>query len=237
MSEHRWVHVRNWERFQHRDAARQRVPTWIKLHVELLSDSRFFELSERRRLMLLMLWLEYASTRRRLPEVTAYLSRRIGQRVLKSDLEALSDAGFITFSASEYDSDSAGDVARLEKRREEPPISPADAGDDQDEIEDDLDPLRCARCGARVQPRAGCKNCGATSKQAGTNPRALQKPSAYERAKAFTLNVGRQYETRDFADELSRFELNDEQQRALLELRASTNGAPSEAISNPFIED
>lgn len=230
----RWIVVRNWERFQHRDAARQKVPTWIKLHVELLSDARFLDLSLGRRLLLLMIWLEYAQTRRRLAADTAQLTRRFAQRVRQEDLEALSDAGFITFSASEPASEYASDVARLEKRREERTPNPAQSAGDQIEENDEIDPLRCKRCGARVKPRSTCKACGATSKQAGTNPRALETPSAYQRAKAFTLNVGRQYETPDFLDELSRLELTDEQRDALLALRA--NGSTADE-SNPFIDE
>jgi hypothetical protein len=123
-----WIVIRNWERFQHRDAARQNVPTWIKLYTQLWSDDAFLSLSEHRRLMLIGLWVEYASTRRRLPLDTRSLSRRLFQRVTTADLEALNDAGFIDVYAIEPASEPAGLSAGLEKRREEVTTKAVDIG-------------------------------------------------------------------------------------------------------------
>lgn len=229
MSVERWIVVRNWERFQHRDAARSSVPPWIKLHTQLLSDEAYLELSVGRRAMLVGIWLEYARTRRRLPDDTATLTRRLAQRVLRADLEALNDAGFIGFSAS----NDAGRLAGLEKSREENPLPHAARGDD----EDDEELLECERCGKPVRARSTCGYCGATPRQAGTNPRALAKPNAYERAEQFTRNVGWEYDRVAFFEELERFKLSDEQRDQLDTLRAGLNGATANAIENPFIDD
>jgi len=93
----RWIVVRNWERFQHYST---RVPPWIKVYTELLHDEAFLGLTPNRRALLLGLWLEYASSRRAIPEDTASISSRLRQRVVSADLEALAHAGFIAFRAS-----------------------------------------------------------------------------------------------------------------------------------------
>jgi hypothetical protein len=113
------IHVRNWEKFQHRDVVRAkagRAPVWIKLYTELLSDEAFLSLSEHRRLVLICVWLEYARTRARLPLDTRSLSRRLQLRVTKADLEALNHAGFLEFLPA-----GGQQPASLEERRVEVP--------------------------------------------------------------------------------------------------------------------
>lgn len=119
MTDH-WVVVPNWDRFQH---YRDRDPRWIKLHRSLASDPDWWDLSGHRRAVLVGIWLEYATTNRRLPDDTSTLSRRIGVRVTRPDVEALVAAGFIQISASKPLAPSYQD-ASPEKTRTETPISP-----------------------------------------------------------------------------------------------------------------
>lgn len=114
-----FVIVVDWERFQHRDAARAHVPTWIKTFTELLSAEPYLDLTGHRRAILHGLWLEYARTRRRLPDDTASLSRRLALKVTTRDLESLNHAGYIAFSASRDASMDASEHASLEQSREE----------------------------------------------------------------------------------------------------------------------
>jgi len=118
-SEREWIVVRNWERFQHPDAARSSVPPWIKNYTELLSDEAYLTLTPNRRSLLHAVWMEYARSRRRLPVATASLAHRFAMVVRMRDLEALRDAGFIDFSASKPASEGARRAARVEKRRRE----------------------------------------------------------------------------------------------------------------------
>lgn len=92
-----YVVVRNWERFQH---YRDRTPPWIKTYLELMSDDAYLGLTGHRRAVLHGLWMEYARARRRLPDDTATISRRLALKVTTSDLEALNHAGFIEVGAS-----------------------------------------------------------------------------------------------------------------------------------------
>ncbi len=114
-----WIVIPKWEDFQHRDAARVVVPTWVKTFTKLLSDSDYLDLSGHRRAVLHGLWLEYARSTRRLRLDTLSLSRRLALRVTTADLEALNHAGFIHFSASKHAGKDAGTPAGIEERREE----------------------------------------------------------------------------------------------------------------------
>lgn len=239
-----WIVVHDWERFQHPDAARSNVPPWIKIHTELLSREAYLALTPARRAMLVGIFLEYARTRRALPDDTATLSRRLAQRVLRLDLEALSDAGFIGFSASKVASKDASKVASLEKRREEDPLTPTSGGTDQEP--EKLDPraragLACRRCGEPVEPYKACSSCGASPRVAGSSARELAKPkklSPFKRAEAFVRNAGWQLADAGFADELGEFDLGDDERERLVALRASlVNGVDPSDEPNPFDED
>jgi len=124
MSDERWIVIPKWDDYQHRDAARSLVPAWLKLHTELGSKPEFLELSHHLRGVLLGLWIEYARSKRQLRDSTVTLTRQLGQRVTRRDVDSLSHAGFIHFSASRP----AGVPAGLEKRREEPPLTPPTGG-------------------------------------------------------------------------------------------------------------
>jgi hypothetical protein len=124
-----WIVIPQWEYFQHRDAARVVVPTWIKLYTELASNDDFLGLSFHLRGVLISLWVEYALSRRQLRGSPKLLNRRLGHTVKVRDLEALRDAGFIAFSASKPASTDTSKHASLEEKREEknpPSIPPAD---------------------------------------------------------------------------------------------------------------
>lgn len=114
MSEERWIVIPRWDEFQHRDMARSNVPPWVKNLTRLLSDEAYLSLTPHRRALLHGLWLEYARTRRQLPENTASISRRLAMKVTSRDLASLNHAGFLDFSASNPASDYASEPAGLE---------------------------------------------------------------------------------------------------------------------------
>lgn len=97
MDEPKYIHIRNWERFQH---YKDRNPNWIKNYTELLHDHNYLALPPATQALLHKLWLLYAATHRRIPLDTRYISRTISQRVTKQQLELLNQAGFITLPAS-----------------------------------------------------------------------------------------------------------------------------------------
>lgn len=111
----RWIVVTGWERHQHRDMARTAVPPWLKVYTRLLSDDDYLKLTFRQRGILLGIWLEYARSRRVLGASPARLGLRLGDETVRQrDLDALSQAGYITFSASKPDSNPASNLAVLE---------------------------------------------------------------------------------------------------------------------------
>lgn len=92
------IRIRNWEKFQHRDATRSDLtPPWIKDYTRQLSDEDYLDLTFHQRGILHGLRLEYARAGRDLPDSTATLTRRLGQRVMRRDLTALNHAGFIEY--------------------------------------------------------------------------------------------------------------------------------------------
>jgi hypothetical protein len=100
MSEPRYIVIPNWDGpdgFQH---YRDRDPIWIKNYRALMAKDEYLELSFHVRGILHGLWLEYAASDRQLSDNTVTLSRRLGGRVTRRDLESLNHAGFIHFSAS-----------------------------------------------------------------------------------------------------------------------------------------
>jgi hypothetical protein len=209
----RWIVVPSWERFQHRDTARTTIPAWIKVYPSLLSHDAFLELSPHRRALLLGVWLEYARTRRQLPEDTAKLSRRLAQRVLRSDLEALKKAGFIDFSASRPASTSASTDASLEVERDiEGPLVPAPSAGNasNNDSTSASNTVPCLICGELVKIGYRCPACGSNPRTAGSNSRRARRSHStpYQRAETMTRNVGREYPLDAYREELARFDLN-----------------------------
>lgn len=94
-----WISVRNWRKFQHYDPAK-RSPPWIKNYTELMSDDAYLGLSMVQRGVLHGIWMEYARARCQLPDSTAVISRRLGERVTRATLYALNRAGYIDIVAS-----------------------------------------------------------------------------------------------------------------------------------------
>jgi hypothetical protein len=119
VSNHRWIVIPGWDRFQH---YQDRNPTWLKTYVELLHDEAYLGLTLSARGLLHGLWLEYAASRGQLPGDTARLSRRLRVKVLSTTLESLSEAGFSEIVASKP----LAHTRSREKRREEktPPQPP-----------------------------------------------------------------------------------------------------------------
>jgi hypothetical protein len=137
----RYIWIPNWfddergEGFQH---YRDRDPIWIKNYTRLLSHDAYTNLSHHLRGILHSLWMEYARSSRRLRGDTLTLSRRLGQRVLTRDIEALSHAGFVELIASDVLATRLQDASprvrprgRESRGREEsPPTPPQTRGDD-----------------------------------------------------------------------------------------------------------
>lgn len=118
-----WIVIPRWDEFQHRDMARSTVPPWIKLYTKLMGDDEFRALSFHRRGILVSLWLEYAAARRQLRGGTLTLTRRLGQRVTRADIDSLSRAGFIEVSASRPAGNHASNLASLEVEVEKKVLS------------------------------------------------------------------------------------------------------------------
>ncbi len=116
MSE-KWIVIPKWEEFQHRDAARANVPTWIKDFTQQLSKDEYLGLTWQQRGLLHDLRLEYARSKRQLSASTTSLSRRLGQPVRASQIEALNRAGFIELHASKPASTNTSMVAGAEEKR------------------------------------------------------------------------------------------------------------------------
>ena len=116
----RWIVVEKWDGpggFQHYT---DRDPIWIKNYRDLLAKEEYLTLSFNRRGILHGLWLEYAASNRAIRERTVTLTRRLGQRVTRADLEALNDAGWITFSASKPLAPRYHNASLEENRRDNP---------------------------------------------------------------------------------------------------------------------
>ena len=127
----RWIVVEKWDGpggFQHYT---DRDPIWIKNYRDLLAKEEYLTLSFNRRGILHGLWLEYAASNRAIRERTVTLTRRLGQRVTRADLEALNDAGWITFSASKPLAPRYHNASLEENRRDNPLVPLTGTGEKQ----------------------------------------------------------------------------------------------------------
>lgn len=105
MTGERWIVIPNWDSneenghqgFQH---YKDRDPYFIKNYRSLLSKDEYLELTFHQRGVLHGLWLEYAASNRQIRDSTLTVTRRLGQRVTRTTLDALNHAGFIAYSAS-----------------------------------------------------------------------------------------------------------------------------------------
>lgn len=90
-----WISVPHWDKFQH---YADRDPTWIKVYVSLLHNPKFLHSSAASRGLLMTIWLLYAAENGPFP--SRYLARYGNKVAGFHQLKSLSDAGFITLSAS-----------------------------------------------------------------------------------------------------------------------------------------
>lgn len=176
MSDHGYISVRNWRRFQHYDPAKRGQP-WIKDYLDQLDDDGYRDLSYAQRGLLQDIRRAYARARCALSADTVRLSRRLGKQVTRPQLEALNRAGFLDFVASASLADGyhvASEVAstEVEVEVEVEALTHAERG---------TKTLKCKTCGADVAPRATCRACGANPRAAGSNARALAANGQPER--------------------------------------------------------
>ncbi len=122
-----YIHIHNWDRFQHRDVTRNKraAAPWIMDYKSQLNDEEWMGLGFADRGLLQSLRLQYlANQGRGINDSTTSLARVLGHRVLRTQLERLNRAGFIEFSASKLRAD-LPQKARLEVEVEvEPPKPP-----------------------------------------------------------------------------------------------------------------
>jgi hypothetical protein len=95
--EQAWIWVNRWEDFQSFQTKRGKpwAPPWIRLYPALLADDVFISLGITEQLLLLKLFMLFSSSRQVVANSTRTLSQRTGQRVLKSHIVSLNEAGFI----------------------------------------------------------------------------------------------------------------------------------------------
>jgi len=94
-----YIWVNRWDEFQTFQTKRGKpwAPPWIRIYPRLLDDHTFTDLPEPTQLLLVKLWMLFSTTHQRIPNDTRYLSRRLGQRVTKTQLKLLNHAGYIQF--------------------------------------------------------------------------------------------------------------------------------------------
>lgn len=221
----KWIVIPKWEKFQH---YADRAPIWIKVQTDLNRTDKWRRLSMAERGLVVCLWIEYAASNGLLR--TSDVPGRIGQKIPSRTWDAIWDAGFVEFTASRPQALRSQDASSRARARGRA------VARGREEIEDPLplaerggttstsSTIKCRRCGEPVQPRSTCSSCGASPRVAGTNGRALDKPTAYARAAAFTRNVGTAYALVDFTAELDRFDLTPEQRAELEQLREQLAG-------------
>ncbi len=93
----RWIVIPNWRDYQHYP---DRDPIWIKDYTRQLVDDDYLALTASQRGLLQGLRLLYAESDGRVRLNTAQISRKLCLRVTNTTLKALSDAGWVRFSAS-----------------------------------------------------------------------------------------------------------------------------------------
>ena len=84
--------VRNWDRFQHYS---RRNPPWIKLYNSILTDYDFRSLSDRSKLILLLVWTLASLTKNKITSDTAQLRALLGLGGRSIDLTELLDNQYL----------------------------------------------------------------------------------------------------------------------------------------------
>ena len=87
----RYLRIKNWEHFQHYT---NRLPPWIKLHRELLTDYDFCHLPDETKGHLLMTWLLASQMDGRVPDDPVWIAARIGANK-PVNLKQLVDGGWL----------------------------------------------------------------------------------------------------------------------------------------------
>lgn len=102
MSPERWIAVVGWDRLTHSDAVRGSGDTlpWHRSYASLLDDDGYWNLPAGTRGVYRDILLVALRSAGRVPEDTLTLTRKIGVKVSKRQLEALNHAGLIGFCAS-----------------------------------------------------------------------------------------------------------------------------------------
>jgi hypothetical protein len=98
MSGATFLEIPDWQEFRH---YKNRPQRWIKVHTSLLSDDSYLALTPHQRGVLQGLWLLHAKTDGRVPARPSWLTLHLGSRITTPDLEALNQADFVRFSASD----------------------------------------------------------------------------------------------------------------------------------------
>jgi hypothetical protein len=86
-----YLQIKNWEKFQQ---YKDREPTWIKLHRELLNDYEFSRLPDAAKAHLMLIWLLASQMGNKLPCDARWLTQKIGA-TSTVDLNALIDSGYL----------------------------------------------------------------------------------------------------------------------------------------------
>lgn len=87
----KYLRIKNWEKFQQ---YKDREPTWIKLHRELLNDYDFSRLGDASKAHLMLIWLYASQLGNKIPNDAQYLAQKIGA-TSKIDLKLLIDLGYL----------------------------------------------------------------------------------------------------------------------------------------------
>lgn len=127
---------RNWQKFQH---YKDRKPAWIKLHIELLDDYEFNQLTDMQQFILMKIWMLFAKTGKPIPTDTRWIGKQlnIDTRAIGKAIPTLLSNEFIVLEGKDASSPLAVryGTATLEKEVDTdieervPPLSPPQGGD------------------------------------------------------------------------------------------------------------
>jgi len=119
---------RNWKKFQH---YKDRKPPWIKLHIELLDDYDFGQLTDMQQLVLLKIWMLYAKLGKPIPNDTRWIGEElhINTRAIGKAIPALLSNNFIEIveesaSTPQAPSKQLGPPETYSEETELPPVVP-----------------------------------------------------------------------------------------------------------------
>lgn len=119
--ERTFLWIDRWDEHQTVETKRGKkwTPPWIRNYTRLLHNDAYLGLSGHRRAILHGLWLEFASSDRRVIINTSSLSHRLALRITMRDLIALNHAGFVHF-VPERTVEMFRNGSGIEERRGEP---------------------------------------------------------------------------------------------------------------------